>query len=81
MESYQWIDRMWKLYTPDNLSKRPRPSIDKIARMIWVKIVERVRSFDAQFLFFWVFLIFYLGIKKRLFYKIGWLLFRQIKQF
>ena len=76
MESYAWIDRMWKFYMPENLASRPKPSIDKLARMIWQKINERVRSFDAQFLLFWVFIVFYLGIKKRLFFKIGWLLFR-----
>ena len=81
MESYAWIDRMWKVYTPEGLAKRPRPSIDKLMRMIYIKIMERVKSFDAQFLFFWVFLIFYLGFKKRLFMKIAWFLFRQIKQF
>ena len=67
---------MWKVYTPEGLAKRPRPSIDKLMRMIYIKIMERVKSFDAQFLFFWVFLIFYLGFKKRLFLKIAWFLFR-----
>ena len=38
MESYAWIDRMWKFYLPERVAKR-------------------------------------------LFFKIGWLLFRQIKQF
>ena len=76
MESFAWIDRMWKIYTPEGLAKRPRPSIDKLARMIWVKFLERIKSFDAQFLFFWVFIVFYLGVRKRLFMKFGWLLFK-----
>ena len=76
MESYAWIDRMWKVYTPEGLAKRPKPTIEKLAKMLWVKLAERIKSFDAQFLFFWVFLIFYLGVKKRLFSKISWLLFR-----
>ena len=80
MESYAWIDRMWKIYTPEGLSKRPRPSIDKLARMIWLKAKERLKAFDAHFLFFWVFVIFYLGVKKRLFFKLAWIIFRQIKQ-
>lgn len=47
MESYSYIDQMWRFYTPENLAKRPRPSMDKLARMIWAKVNERVRSFDA----------------------------------
>ena len=81
MESYAWIDRMWKFYLPERVAKRPLPSLDKLFKMIWAKINERVRSFDAQFLLFWVFIVFYLGVRKRLFFKIGWLIFRQIKQF
>ena len=72
---------MWKVYTPEGLAKRPKPSLEKLAKMLWVKWTERIKSFDAQFLFFWVFVIFYLGVKKRLFSKISWLIFRQIKQF
>lgn len=79
MESYAWIDRMWKRYTPEGLTKQAKPSIDKLIKMFWIKSVERVKAFDAHFLFFWVFLFFYLGVKKRLFFKIGWLLFKQIK--
>ena len=80
MNSYAWIDRMWKFYLPEHMAKRPHPSVDKLVKMIWAKVNERVRSFDAQFLLFWVVLVFYLGFKKRLFFKLGWLLFRQIKQ-
>lgn len=72
---------MWKFYTPASLSKRPKPNVNKLAKMIYLKVVERIRSFDAQFLLFWVVIVLYLGFKKRLFFKIGWLLFRQIKQF
>jgi len=71
---------MWKFYLPEHMAKRPHPSVDKLVKMIWAKVNERVRSFDAQFLLFWVVLVFYLGFKKRLFFKLGWLLFRQIKQ-
>ena len=76
MESYAWIDRTWKFYLPERLAKRPLPGIDKLVKMIWAKINECIRSFDAQFLLFWVIIVFYLGFRKRLFFKIGWLLFR-----
>ena len=76
MHSYAWIDRMWKFYLPERMAKRPNPTFEKLIKMIWAKVNERVRSFDAQFLLFWVVLVFYLGVKKRLFFKIGWLLFR-----
>ena len=38
MESYAWIDRMWKKYTAEGLAKQPKPSGNKLARMIWAKI-------------------------------------------
>ena len=79
--SYAWIDRMWKFYLPERMAKRAQPSVDKLFKMIWAKINERIRSFDAQFLVFWIILVFYFGFKKRLFYKLGWIIFRSIKQF